>query len=167
MESERRARSIKKTFWAPLFYPFPPFTLFLTLAVFLLWWYLSLLFFLIPSLSLSLYLPVLLLSVQPDRTLIHSVDATQFCTVQCTAIPLQWTPLSWYTHTTPLCSEWNVPTGRRGAPEPYWTDLFCGAAHTTFPAAWGGGRGRKMQRWKAVHEELNLARWIYIVKNDN
>lgn len=50
---------------------------------------------------LSLYLSVLLLSVQPDRTLIDSVDATQFCTVQCTAILLQCTPVSWHIHKTP------------------------------------------------------------------
>lgn len=60
---------------------------------------------------LSLYLSVLLLPVQPDRTLIDSVDATQFCTVQCTAILLQCTPVSWHIHKTPLCAEWNVPEG--------------------------------------------------------
>lgn len=169
MKSERRARSIKKTtecirlflsFWALFFYPFPSFTLFLTLAVFLLWWFLSLLFFLIPFLSLCL--PVLLLSVQPDRTLIHSVDATQFCTVQCTAILLQWTPLSWYIHKTPLCSEWNVPTRRRGALLE-WFILWGGSYHLSSSVGWWKG-GREMQRWKAVYEELNLGRWIYIVK---
>ncbi len=133
------------------FWPFLPSflncTQFLTLAVFLLWWYLSLLFSLIPSLSLS----VSVVGFSADRTLIDRVDATQFCTVQCTAILLQWTPVSWFMHKTPLCSEWNVPTEGGG---PIEIDLLCGLAHTIFPAAWGGWRGREMYWCEAVYFKL-------------
>lgn len=116
--SEWRSRSIKKTTVLylsifGLFYPLFSISLYFLPLLYSSCGVIS------PSSSflflLSLYLSVLLLSVQPDRTLIDSVDATQFCTVQCTAILLQWTPVSWYIHKTPLRSEWNVPTGGRGA----------------------------------------------------
>lgn len=119
MESEWKARSIKNTtgLYSSIFvilgpfYPLSPLLPLLNSSCGDISPSSSFLFLL----SLFLYLPVLLLSVQPDRTLIDSVDATQLCTVQCTAILLQWTPVSWYIHKTPLCSEWNVPTRRRGA----------------------------------------------------
>lgn len=67
------------------------------------------------SFSLCLSVSVVAFSAAGPHPLIDSVDATQFCTVQCAAILLQWTPVSWYINKTPLCSEWNVPSGGRGA----------------------------------------------------
>ncbi len=132
------------------FWPFLPSflncTQFLTLAVFLLWWYLSLLFSLIPSLSLS----VSVVGFSADRTLIDRVDATQFCTVQCTAILLQWTPVSWSMHKTPLCSEWNVPNRGRGAHWD-WFIMWVGSYHLSSSMGWMTGEGNVLM-WSSVFQ---------------
>lgn len=155
--SEWRSRSIEKTtgLYSSIFIILGLFYLLFSLSPYFLPLLYSSCGDISPSSSvlflLSLYLSVLLLSVQPDRTLIDSVDATQFCTVQCTAILLQWTLVSWYIHKTPLCREWNVPARGRG-PCWGWFILWAGSYH--FSSSMGWIRGREMYWCKAVHLEL-------------
>lgn len=118
------------------FYPFPPFTLFLTLAVFLCG-------DISPS---SSFLFLLSLSICPCCCFQCSRTAPSY-TVWMLPSSVQSSALQFcYNEHHSLSTYIKLPSAvsgmcQPGGGGPCWNDLFCGAAHTTFPAAWGGGRG--------------------------